>query len=45
MLRLLSGLSLLRYTPRLYVLSETDQISEAKLIDFETLHKTAPDSV
>ena len=45
MLRLLSELSLLRYAPRLYVLSETDPISETKLIDFEALHKTPTDSV
>ena len=45
MLRLMSGLDLVRYAPRLYVLSTTDLISETKLIDFEQSHKTSADDV
>ena len=41
MLRLLATLDLSKYTPRVYVMSETDRISEAKVKEFEAQRASA----
>ena len=45
MMKLLSGLDLNKYTPRTYVLAQTDRISESKISALEKTSETATPSV